>query len=139
MNTIKKLRICNRSLTISLLLTLISGLQLEMTSGKYEWSVWLHIILGSALTLLSVYHIFLHYRKSNWFTRFAVNRNTVTRILWWTFLLTAVTGIAASLRWTVEPVHSPSGAIHGKIGFLMVIAAIIHAARHIRRRTTDSL
>lgn len=139
MNTIKKLRICNRFLAFSLLLILISGLQLELTSGKYGWSVWLHIILGSAFTLLSIYHIFLHYRKSNWFARFTGNRNTVTRILWWLFLLSSISGVAGSIKWIECYNHSILGAVHGKIGFLMVIAAIIHAARHIRRRAANSL
>ena len=66
--------------------------------------------------------------------RFAKNRNKVTRVLWWVFLLTAVSGIAATIQWIVEGGHSPIGGVHGKIGFLMVIIAVIHAVRQ-RKKT----
>lgn len=129
----EKLKVCNKWLKVILLLILASGIQLEATSGRYAWSVWVHIVLGLILTGLSIYHIYLHYKNSNWFTRFAKNRNKVTRVLWWVFLLTAVSGIAATLQWLMEGGHSPIGGVHGKIGFLMVIVAIIHAVRHIRQ------
>ena len=125
-----KLKLCNRRLGWLLTLTLASAIQLEITSGKYAWSVWVHIALGIALTILSCYHIYLHYRRGNWFSRFAKNKNTVTRIVWWTFLLTAITGIAATVIWLDGYTHSHLGAVHGKIGFLMVLTAIIHAVRH---------
>lgn len=130
----KRLKICNRLLGLTLILILASGIQLEVTSGSPAWSVWVHIALGLVLTALALYHIFLHYRKANWFARFAKNRNTSTRILWWVFLLTAVSGLAATVGWVGDNVHSPLGAVHGKIGFLMVIVAIVHVARHLRAK-----
>lgn len=133
-NPSSRLKLCNRTLGITLLLMLASGIQLEATSGRYPWSVWVHIILGILLTVLSLYHIYLHYRKSNWFTQFAKNRNASTRILWWVFLLTAVTGIGATISWLADNQHTPLGGVHGKIGFLMVIIAIIHAVPHIRKK-----
>ena len=129
-----KLKVCNRWLGCVLLLMLISGIQLEVTSGQYLWPVWAHIILGMVLTVLSLYHIFLHYRFGNWFSRFATHRNSATRILWWIFQLTAVSGVAATVIWLDGHEHSHLGAIHGKIGFLMVVLAVIHIARHIRKK-----
>lgn len=129
-----RLKICNRFLGLTLILILASGIQLEVTSGRYAWSVWVHIVLGLVLTALAFYHIYLHYRKSNWFVRFAKNRNTSTRILWWVFLLTAVSGLAATVAWIGDNLHSPLGAVHGKIGFLMVIVAIVHVARYLRAK-----
>lgn len=135
MNTAaSRLKRCNRTLGIVLILILISGIQLEATSDQYEWSVWVHIVLGILITVLVSYHIYMHYRKSNWFARFAKNRNIVTRILWWGFLLTTITGLAATVIWLVGHNHSHLGAVHGKIGFLMVLFAIIHTVRHIRQR-----
>lgn len=134
MNTAEKLKICNRLLGLTLILMLASGIQLEAMAGSYTWSVWVHIALGVILTILSIRHIYLHYRSDNWFARFAKNRNKVTRVLWLVFLLTAMSGIAATVQWIVENGHSPIGGVHGKIGFLMVIVAIIHAAKHIRQR-----
>lgn len=134
MNTATKLKICDRSLGLTLILILVSGIQLEASSGSHEWTVWLHIGLGVVLTALSVYHIFLHYRFSNWFARFRKNRNKLTRMLWWVFLLTVVSGLAATAVWIAGNAHSHIGGLHGKIGFLMVIIGIIHAVRHKKNR-----
>ena len=137
--TAARLKRCNRSLGLTLLLILASGIQLEATSGRYAWSVWVHIILGVAMTALSLYHIYLHYRAGNWFARFARNRNNITRILWWVFLFTAASGLAATAIWLATPVHSHLGAIHGKIGFLMALLAIIHVVTHKRKKNNGSV
>lgn len=134
MNTAQKLKRCNRWLGIGMVLILASGIQLEATASSQVWSVWAHIILGIAFTALSIYHIYLHYRHSDWFKRFAKNRNLSTRILWWAFLLTMVSGIAASTHWLSVSAHSPLGGVHGKIGFLMIIAAAFHIAGHLSKK-----
>lgn len=89
MKTASKLKLCNKSLGLLLVLMLVSGVQLEATSGKYPWSVWMHILLGILLCILVGYHIYLHYKSTNWFSRFAKNPNKVTRVLWWIFPLTS--------------------------------------------------
>lgn len=71
MNAAEKLKICNRLLGLTLILMLASGIQLEATAASYTWSVWVHFALGIILTVLSICHIYLHYRFSNWFVRFA--------------------------------------------------------------------
>ena len=134
MTPAERLKACDKTLEIVLIVMLASGIQLEATSGRYAWSVWAHIALGIVLTALSVWHVYLHYRWSDWFARFRKNRNRSTRVWWWVFLLTVVTGIIATVVWLVGHDHSPIGAIHGKIGFLMILAGIIHAVRHKRRR-----
>lgn len=133
MNPATRLKLCNRILGLTLILMLASGIQLEATSGQYAWIVWPHIVLGILFTALCALHIYLHYRRSNWFARFARNRNTITRILLWTFLLTALTGLAATILWLGTNQHSHLGAIHGKIGFLMVLLSLIHALRHLHK------
>lgn len=138
MNTASKLKLCNRFLGCVIVMMLASGIQLEVTSGQYVWSVWLHIILGILLTVLSVYHIFLHYRHTNWFTRFRKNRRTATRILWWVFLLTVISGIAATVSWLNDGDHSHLGAVHGKIGFLMVVLAITHVIKNLKKKNPRS-
>ncbi len=130
----EKFKLCNRILGCTLVLTLASGIQLEVTSGRYACSVWVHIILGILLTGISFYHIYLHYKTGKWFSRFAKNRNTVTRILWWTFLFTVISGVAATVHW-IAGGHSPIGGVHGKIGFLMVLVAGFHVAKHLRKKT----
>ena len=78
------------------------------------------------MAALSFYHIYLHYRRTNWFARFARNPRTVTSILWWTFLLTLLSGLAATAVWLDGFSHTPLGGVHGKIGYLMFIFVIIH-------------
>lgn len=134
MTPAERLKACDKTLGIVLIVMLASGIQLEATSGRYAWSVWAHIALGIILTALSLWHIYLHYRWSDWFARFRKNRHQSTRILWWVFLLTAVTGVVATVVWLIDGSHSHIGAIHGKIGFLMVIVGVIHAVGHKRRR-----
>lgn len=134
MTPAERLRVCDKTLGIVLIVMLASGIQLEATSGQYARSVWAHITLGIVLTALSVWHIYLHYRRSDWFARFRKNRHLSTRILWWVFLLTAVTGIIATAVWLAAHEHSHIGAIHGKIGFLMVIVGVIHAVGHKHKR-----
>lgn len=129
-----KFKICSRSLGLTLTLMLASGIQLEATAGRLTWSVWAHIVLGFVLIVLALWHVFLYYRVSNWFYRFAKNKNTITRVLWWVFLLTAVSGIVATVMWVGARSHSRLGAVHGKIGFLMVLLGIIHFIRHKRKR-----
>ena len=62
-NPKNRLKVCNRSLGIVLLLILASGIQLEATAGRHAWSVWTHVVLGVTLCTLSFYHIYLHYKK----------------------------------------------------------------------------
>lgn len=130
----EKLKIYDKGLGLTLILILASGIQLEATSGQYIWSVWVHIILGLLLIILSYYHIYLHYKTSNWFKRFAKNKSLITRILWWLYLLTSVTGIIATISWFDSFSHTVIGAVHGKIGFLMALFGIIHAIKQKRKR-----
>lgn len=133
MNIAAKLKACDRLLGVSLILILASGIQLEATGGN-ELTGWVHIGMGLILTALSVWHIYLHYRFTNWFSRFARNRNASTRVLWWLFILTILSGVVASVHWIASAyVHSPVGGVHGKIGFLMVLAASVHVVRHRRK------
>lgn len=39
------------------------------------------------------------------------------------------TGLAASLDWLGSGIHGPIGAIHGKIGFLMILLVIGHIVK----------
>ena len=41
----------------------------------------------------------------------------------------AMTGLASIPQWLIHG-HSPIGGVHGKIGFLFILIAIIHTIRH---------
>lgn len=126
MRTLTKLRLCDWLLLIMTLAVIASAIQLEILSGTSAAWVWVHIILCLFFMGMCAWHIQLHFHKSNWFAKIRKQKSPVTRLLWWMSLLTLLTGIIASIRWIVTDAHGPIGAVHGKIGFLMVILAVGH-------------
>lgn len=132
MKHITKLKICDWSLLGLTAATLLSGIQLEILSGSSSGWIWIHIVECLLFIGFCAWHIQLHFKTSNWFVRFKNLKNHVTRILWWVSLLTFVTGIAASSDWIVSGVHGPVGAVHGKIGFLMIILVVGHAIKRVK-------
>lgn len=132
MKKMQKLKVCNWVLLIMIIPVLVSGIELEATSGSNYASVRCHIVIASIFLLLTVWHISLNLSWSGWFKKFSRLKSPVTRILWWLFLLTALSGIAAEIHWLATYAHSPVGAIHGKIGFAMLIVAIGHTLKRLR-------
>ena len=129
MKKIAKLRLCNWSLLVVSAAILISGIQLEAIHSSDNLSVWLHIVIGLLFMALVAIHIYLHFGKSNWFTKFSKLKSRATRILWWMTIITLLTGITTTIRWIISYTHTPLGGIHGKLGFLMIILSIFHIAK----------
>ena len=127
-----KLKICDWSLLALTVAILASGIQVEATGGTPVWTVWLHIAIGAVFMVLSGWHIRLHFGKSNWFTRFHRQKNRVTRILWWVTLATLASAIVATTHWLGTFTHGHTGAVHGKLGFLMIILSVCHIVARIR-------
>lgn len=121
-----KLKICNYSLLIFSLFTLASSIQLETTGSAGVFPVWIHVFVASIFTILVFFHIALHFKWCNWFARIAKLKSWVTKILWWLFLITVLSGVIAFAMWCVNNSHSHLGAIHGKIGFVMLAIAVGH-------------
>lgn len=132
MKKIEKLRICNCSLLVLTVAILASGIQLEATDSAGLTPVWIHVVIGLAFMAVAAYHVFLHFGKSNWFSRFRKQKSPVTRILWWVGLITLLTGLIAWSHWLKTFTHAPIGGLHGKIGFLMIILAIGHICKRIK-------
>ena len=126
MKKIPRLKLCNWSLLVASATVLISGIQLEVVHSSGDLSVWIHLIIGFLFMALVCIHLYLHFGKSNWFTKFSNLKSRATRILWWITIITLITGIATAVRWIVTNTHSPLGGIHGKLGFLMLILSIFH-------------
>lgn len=126
-----KLKICNWTLLIFTALMLASALQLEITSGADKTMVWLHIILGSVFMVNICWHLQLHYKWRNWL-KALWKRTTVIKWLTVTAILTLVTGAWAIGEWASTATHSHVGAVHGKIGFLMLVFVIVHMFQKIK-------
>lgn len=45
-------------------------------------------------------------------------------------LLVILSAVIATIDWCMKGIHTGSGAIHGKIGFIFLIAVLIHLIRH---------
>ncbi len=82
MKKITKIKLCNWSLLVASAAILISGIQLEVTHSRGDLSVWIHVIIGLLFMGLVGTHIFLHFGKSNWLTKFSNLKSRATRILW---------------------------------------------------------
>ena len=132
MKKLKKLKICNWSLILLTLAILISGIYMEATDSSGLSAVWIHISLGTLFFIFAAYHIYLHFGKSNWFTKFHKLKNQFTRVLWWVSLAALVSGIIAYIHWIIAFSHSPIGGVHGKIGFLMVALLAGHIYKRIK-------
>lgn len=74
------------------IIVLASSIQLEATGSRGIFPVWFHIVSATIFTALVFYHIFLHFRWTDWFAKFSKLKSKVTDILWWLFLVTTVTG-----------------------------------------------
>lgn len=132
MKKITKLKICNWSLLLLTLAILISGIQLEATGSRGFLSVWIHMGIGIFFFMFVAYHFFLHFGKSNWFSKFHKLKTQFTRVLWWVSLIALITGVVAAIHWISTTGHSPIGGVHGKIGFLMIILAVCHIYKRIK-------
>ena len=132
MKKITKLKVCNWSLLALTIAILISGIHLEATHSNGLTSVWIHILTGVLFMGMATYHVYLHFGRSNWFSKFRKQKNPVTRILWWIALVTLVSGVAAMIHWSTTFTHSSIGGVHGKLGFLMIILSIGHITKRIK-------
>lgn len=132
MKKITKLRFCDWSLLIFMAAMFLSSIQLEISHSRITEYVWIHIGLGGIFMGLAAYHIYLHFGKSDWLSKFHKQKNNVTRILWWLYILTLLTGIIAFIHWIGTYTHSPIGGIHGKFGLLMIILSIGHLIKRIK-------
>lgn len=127
----KKLKICNIALLALSVLMLVSAIQLEVTGGRSVAFVWLHIVSGILFASNIGWHIQLHYRWRNWL-KMLWKRTAVIKWLTATGILTLLSGLWATGEWFVMQHHSYVGAVHGKIGFLMMVFVVIHIIRKIK-------
>ena len=131
MNKLQKLKICDWTLAILLPIVLASSIQLEATSSSGIFPVVFHVIVALPFMCLIIWHIFLHFQWKNWLTKFS-KLKVHTRILYWLYILTFISGIATFIHWIIEMQHSALGGVHGKLGFLMIAFAIAHTIKRIK-------
>ena len=129
MNRRLKLKFCNWLLLFLMIVTLASSIQLEASDSRSTIFVWIHVIIASIFITFIVYHIKLHFGWNRWFFKFNKLKSSVTRLLWWITLITIISAIVAFVHWISTFTHSPIGGVHGKIGFLMILVAIIHTLK----------
>lgn len=128
---LSRLRKCDWALIAVSILILASGIQLEITGGSDALWVWWHVAIGIIFFAGIFWHLYLHFGWRSWFGRLRQPGRRATTWLATFAALTLISGLAATILWVMHPTHSHFGAIHGKIGFLMLLLAIGHT---IKRR-----
>ena len=131
MKKVQKLKICDWILAVLLPIVLASSIWLEATSSTGIVPVILHIAVALPFMCLIIWHIVLHFQWKKWLTKFS-KLKVPTRILWWLYVLTFLSGIVTMVHWVIVKDHGPLGGIHGKIGFLMIVFAIGHMIKRFR-------
>ena len=131
MKKARKLKLCNWLLLVLAPIVLASSIQLEVTGSSDPTFVFLHIIVAILFVSLAVWHIALNLKWGNWFSKISKMKRPVTKVLWWLFLLTAISAIIALTHWLQSFEHSPLGGLHGKIGMAMIAVAIGHTLKRI--------
>ena len=128
MNKREGLKWCDWSLALLLVFTLASGVWLEVAHAGSKMAVFIHITVATVFMSDVIWHIYLHFGFKKWLNKFG-KMKIYTRILWWVYVLTFLSGIAAAVHWLITMHHSPVGGVHGKIGFVMILMAAGHALR----------
>lgn len=130
MKQITKLRICDITLLLLTIVIFASGMQLEINPDGQHIRVWIHIIVGSVFIGTIFWHVGLHRKPHRKQTRHEHNRHAHRDpLLGPLFFFTLLSGIIATCHWIGTYIHSTIGGIHGKIGFLFIIAIILHVYR----------
>lgn len=127
----KQLKICNWSLILLSVWMLASALQLEITGGESVAWVWIHIMIGIAITAFAIWHLALHYH-TRWSRLFTRQTRPKVKFMTLFLALSAITGIIATAQWMSECCHTHLGAIHGKLGFIFLLLAITHGLHYKR-------
>ena len=130
MNKMKKLKICNWTLLIIYILTLASSLQLEIAGNASMLWVILHLIVATSFLAVILWHISLHFRWNNWRRLFKGKKKAVMKWMSIFGLLVILSAVVATIDWCMKGSHTGPGAILGKIGFIFLIAVLIHLIRH---------
>lgn len=132
MKRAEQLKICNYLLLVITVVTLASGIQLEVLAGSSQFWVWAHVILGLLFYGFIFWHIYLHFKWRNWIKVLWKQKNENTLWMTATGILTLLTAFIATVGWLLSPDHSTIGAIHGKLGFIFIALVLWHIFKRKR-------
>lgn len=129
MNLKLKFKLCDWLLLVTTVLITASSIQLEVTGGASRAWVWGHMVIAILFITLIGWHIYLHFRWSEWLKKLFGKRNLLR---WMSLfgLLVVVSAIIASAHWFVSYAHGGVGGLHGKLGLVFLLLIIIHAIKH---------
>ena len=129
----------NTALIVVAIIAVITSVILETLSGKdfigigFNDCVWIHVITCSVCMAMIVYHLYIHFGEwLNWFKKISTLNSRSTKILTWLTLITLATGVAAAIKFGIDPSHNVIGIIHGKFGIIVILFMILHLKRRIK-------
>lgn len=125
-------RMCVGALALTTALTLASGIGLEINGSSSAAWVWTHVAVGCIFIALIAWHIYIHFGLTDWYGRLFSRRRGTMKWMSALLALTVLTALAASAHRIATHTHSATGGIHGKVGLVFVILAIIHGLSHRR-------
>ena len=131
MTKFEKIRICDWSLVLLTVVTIVISILLEVTGSISAGLIWAHSIIAILFFADIIWHIYLHFKWKSWIYKFCKLKSPATRWLAVSGLLTLLTGIAAIIRRVITAQHSPLGAVHGKIGFIFMMIVALHTMKRI--------
>lgn len=127
MTSKNSLRLCNVLLLLLAAPVLLSSVHLEVTSCASARWVWVHTVLGALFFALVLWHLRLHCRWGRMRTLLFRGPNPTRKWLSILGLLCLSTALVAVLFRLSHDSHSHIGGIHGKVGFLLLLCALLHA------------
>lgn len=133
------LKTINFLLVILLIPTIASSIILECLDGgdtraiSNSRLILIHILVATALMLLSYWHIKLHFGPlGNWKSRICKTKRQ-NRWLLTISAITLLTGIAATAVYFLTGNHNIIGAVHGKIGYVAIFIMLLHLLQRSNR------
>ena len=112
------------TITSSIILEYLGGVDTRVLSNTRL--ILIHILLATALMILSYRHIKLHFGPlRNWNTLICKTKQ-LNRLLLIASAITLLTGIIATAIYFLTGSHNIIGAIHGKIGYIAIFIMLLH-------------
>ncbi len=139
MTKIEKLKICDWTLVVVLIFEIASSFIMEFKHGRdllgipsRSWTA-IHIALSLGMFALMVWHLYLHYGFSGWWSKICKLKIALSK---WLFAISAfvlTSGLIVSVYWLMHyrsHVKKMVEIAHGKIGFLLLALCVWHIIRH---------
>ena len=124
-----RLRICNYSLLVSMLLVSATAIAMLVVGGLRETLAQLHAAFGLVAAALVYWHIRLHFGKDKWGDKIKRLKSHVTRRLFLVAALAFLSAVIVAVSILVGLDNPVLGHIHGLVGVIFLLFSLGHALK----------